>query len=73
MWRLGYCFDAGAAPDRVGAHLLAAEPFGEGWVVDALRVAARLALAQGAPEAAVSYLRRAMAEPPDADNATRGA
>jgi DNA-binding CsgD family transcriptional regulator len=56
---------AGAAPDRVAAHLLAAEPFGEAWVVDALRLAARLALAQGAPEAAVSYLRRARAEPPD--------
>jgi DNA-binding CsgD family transcriptional regulator len=59
--------DAGAAPDRVGAHLLAAEPFGDAWVVDALRVAARLAVSQGAPEAAASYLRRAMAEPPDPD------
>jgi DNA-binding CsgD family transcriptional regulator len=58
--------DAGAAPDRVAAHLLAAEPFGEPWVVEALRLGARLALAQGAPEAAVSYLRRARAEPPDA-------
>ena len=58
--------DTGGAPDRVGAHLLAAEPFGEMWVVDALRVAARQALAQGAPEAAAAYLRRAVAEPPGA-------
>ena len=57
--------DAGAAGDRVAAHLLAAEPLGEAWAVEALRLAARLAVAQGAPEAAVSYLLRARAEPPD--------
>ena len=56
----------GAPADQVAVHLLAAEPFGEPWVVDALRTAARQALAQGAPEAAVSYLRRAVAEPPEA-------
>jgi DNA-binding CsgD family transcriptional regulator len=56
----------GAATDRVAAHLLMAERFGDGWTVDALRVAAQDALAQGAPEAAVSYLRRALAEPPPA-------
>ena len=56
----------GGATDRVAVHLLMAEPFGDGWVVDALRTAAQDALAQGAPEAAVSYLRRALAEPPDA-------
>jgi DNA-binding CsgD family transcriptional regulator len=54
----------GAAADRVAAHLLSSEPYGEGWASEALRAAAREALAQGAPEAAVSYLRRAMAEPP---------
>jgi DNA-binding CsgD family transcriptional regulator len=54
----------GAPADRVAAHLLFAEPYGEGWVVDALRAGARQALARGAPEAAVSYLRRALAEPP---------
>ncbi len=58
--------DRGAATDRVAAHLLMAEPFGDGWTVDALRCAAQDALAQGAPEAAVSYLRRALAEPPAA-------
>ena len=55
-----------APSDRVAAHLLATEPYGDGWVVDALRAAAQEALAQGAPEAAVSYLERARAEPPAA-------
>ena len=54
----------GAPVDRVAAHLLSAEPYGEAWVVDTLRTAARHALGQGAPEAAVSYLRRALDEPP---------
>jgi DNA-binding CsgD family transcriptional regulator len=55
----------GAPADQVAAHLLSAEPYGEAWVVEALRRAAHEALAQGAPEAAVSYLRRAAAEPAD--------
>jgi DNA-binding CsgD family transcriptional regulator len=59
--------DEGASADRVAAHLLSAEPFGEPWVVEALRRAAQRALAQGAPEAAASYLRRALAEPPAAN------
>jgi DNA-binding CsgD family transcriptional regulator len=59
--------DEGASADQVAAHLLSAEPYGEPWVVEALRRAARRALAQGAPEAAVSYLRRALAEPPEAE------
>jgi DNA-binding CsgD family transcriptional regulator len=49
---------------RVAAHLLFAEPYGDAWVVDALRTAAQEALARGAPEAAVSCLRRAQQEPP---------
>jgi DNA-binding CsgD family transcriptional regulator len=53
-----------ASADRVAAHLLSSEPYGEAWVVAALRAAARQAVSQGAPEAAVSYLRRALAEPP---------
>jgi DNA-binding CsgD family transcriptional regulator len=56
-----------APADRVAAHLLSAEPYGEAWVVDALRAAARQAMARGAPDAAASYLRRALAEPPGAD------
>ena len=47
-----------------GGALALAESFGEQWVVDALRRAARRAIAQGAPEAAVSYLRRALASRP---------
>ncbi len=58
----------GAAADRVAAHLLSAEPYGEVWVVEALRAAARDALARGAPEAASSYLRRALTEPPLQDD-----
>jgi len=57
----------GAPTDRVAAHLLATEPYGDGWVVDALRAAAGDALSQGAPEAAVAYSRRALVEPPAAD------
>ncbi|HEY2320100.1 MAG TPA: AAA family ATPase [Solirubrobacteraceae bacterium] len=56
-----------APADRVAAHLLSAEPFGEAWVVEALRAAARQAMARGAPDAAATYLRRALAEPPAAE------
>ncbi len=61
-----------APADRVAAHLLSAEPYGEAWVVDALRAAARQAMARGAPDAAASYLRRALAEPPAGDAAPGG-
>ena len=54
----------GAGPERVSLHLLSTEPYGEPARVDVLRSAAREALARGAPELAVSYLRRALAEPP---------
>jgi hypothetical protein len=50
--------------DLIAAHLLSSDPYGEVWAVDALRDATRKALARGAPEAAVAYLRRAIAEPP---------
>jgi DNA-binding CsgD family transcriptional regulator len=52
--------------DRVAAHLLLAEPYGDEWVVDLLRRAAREALSRGAPEAAVELLARAEREPPPA-------
>jgi hypothetical protein len=48
----------------VAAHLLLAEPAGDGWAVAELRSAASEALGRGAPAAAVSYLRRALREPP---------
>lgn len=57
----------GAPADRIAAHLLGAEPFGQPWVVDALRAAGRDALARGAPEVAATYLRRALGEPPSAE------
>lgn len=53
-----------APADLVAAHLLFADPYGDGWVVEALRRAASEALGRGAPEAAVSFLRRAGREPP---------
>ena len=58
--------EAGAEPDRVAAHLLRSPPAGDPLVVSALRDAARRAGPRGAPESAVAYLRRALAEPPDA-------
>ncbi|HET8979514.1 MAG TPA: LuxR family transcriptional regulator, partial [Solirubrobacteraceae bacterium] len=56
----------GAPAERVAAHLLSAEPYGEAWVVEALRTGARQAMGRGAPETAVSLLHRALAEPPRA-------
>jgi DNA-binding CsgD family transcriptional regulator len=54
-----------ASPDLSAVHLLIAEPVGEQWVVDLLRVAASAASARGAPGQAADYLRRALTEPPD--------
>ena len=55
--------DDGAPLERVAGQLLAAEERGDPWTVDVLRETARRALAGGAPQAAVVYLRRALAEP----------
>jgi DNA-binding CsgD family transcriptional regulator len=52
---------------RVAAHLIACGPAGDEWVVQRLRDAAREALECGAPGAAASYLRRALSDPPTAD------
>lgn len=57
---------AGESPDAVAGQLLASEPAGEEWSVEALRRAARHAMARGAPESALAYLRRALAERPPA-------
>jgi DNA-binding CsgD family transcriptional regulator len=54
----------GAAAERAATHLLASEPAGEPWAVDVLRTAARRAAEGGAPGSAVSYLERALTEPP---------
>ena len=57
----------GAGPDRVAVHLLATEAEGDTGTVEALRAAAKSALERGAPEGAVTYLRRALEEPPRGD------
>ena len=54
---------AGSAAERVASHLLAATPAGDHEVVDVLLEAARSATREGAPDLAVRYLRRALAEP----------
>jgi DNA-binding CsgD family transcriptional regulator len=63
-WRLLHV--DGADPERQALQLLQAEPEADATVVDVLQAAARAALARGAPESATTYLRRALAEPPDA-------
>ena len=55
---------SGARPEQAAAHLLRTLPCGDAFVTETLRRAAERAVAEGAPEAAVSYLRRALAEPP---------
>jgi AAA ATPase domain len=54
----------GAAPDQIAVQLLAAEPAGDAEAVQTLRRAAATALARGAPETSVVYLRRALTELP---------
>ncbi|NEA36887.1 AAA family ATPase [Streptomyces sp. SID13031] len=56
--------ERGAPPEQVAAHLLRLPPEADATTVAALRHAADAALTRGAPEAAVTYLRRALAEPP---------
>jgi DNA-binding CsgD family transcriptional regulator len=57
---------AGAPAERVAAHLLLTGPAGDPARVTELAEAARIARAQGAPESAAAYLRRALDEPPPA-------
>jgi DNA-binding CsgD family transcriptional regulator len=57
----------GATVDRVAAHLLATNPRGDAETVSTLREAAASARNRGAPEAAVTYLERALAESPLAE------
>ena len=54
----------GASAERVTAHLLLTAPAGDQRRVDTLRSAAADAVHRGAPRAAVTYLRRALAESP---------
>ena len=55
---------SGATAERVAGHLLAARPARDRWVVDMLTEAAGDALSRGAPDTAVAYLKRALAEAP---------
>jgi DNA-binding CsgD family transcriptional regulator len=52
-----------APAEQVAAHVLAMPRHGEDWVVEVLRAAAHAALTKGAPDAAISSLRRALDEP----------
>ncbi|HXZ78049.1 MAG TPA: AAA family ATPase, partial [Streptosporangiaceae bacterium] len=61
--RAAAILDRAGAADRVAAHLLAAGPAGDAWVVERLSAAAATARERGAAEVAASYLRRALAEP----------
>jgi DNA-binding NarL/FixJ family response regulator len=54
----------GVEPEQIAVQLLACEPAGDPYAVEALRMAAAAALARGAPETAMTYLCRALAEPP---------
>ena len=56
--------ERGAPPDAVAVQLAGTEPRADPWVVEPLRHAAADAVARGAPEPAVAFLRRALAEPP---------
>ena len=54
--------EAGAQPESAAGHLLRVAPQADSFVVSTLRQAAERSLAQGAAEAAVGYLTRALAE-----------
>jgi DNA-binding CsgD family transcriptional regulator len=62
----------GVRPLELAPHLLATDPVGEPATVELLRAAGADALALGDPATAVSYLERALAEPPP-DDALAGA
>jgi ATP/maltotriose-dependent transcriptional regulator MalT len=53
----------GAGAEAVAAHLLAADPVGDGWAAQRLVEAGNVARDRGAAGAAVRYLRRALEEP----------
>lgn len=55
---------SGADPERLAAHLLIADPAADSEVVETLRESARRAQARGSTRAAVTYLERALEEPP---------
>ena len=56
--------DLGVSAERIAAQLMLAPPRADAWVVERLREAAAIAIERGAPDAALSHLQRAQAEPP---------
>jgi DNA-binding CsgD family transcriptional regulator len=54
--------EAGAPPESAAVHLLRVAPGADSFVASTLRLAAERSLAQGAADAAVGYLARALAE-----------
>ncbi|MFD9004994.1 ATP-binding protein [Streptomyces sp. NPDC059582] len=60
--------DAGLGAAAAARHLLETHPDGDPWVVHQLRAAAGETLRAGAPDAARSYLARALREPPTAED-----
>jgi DNA-binding CsgD family transcriptional regulator len=62
---------SGARPEELAIHLLHAAPTGDAELVHTLAAAARTAVSEGAPEAAIAYLERALAEPPQPEQRPR--
>jgi DNA-binding CsgD family transcriptional regulator len=60
--------EGGASPEQVASHLLTVPRRGDEWVANLLVEASRSALRKGAPESAVSYMTRALDEPPPAES-----
>jgi DNA-binding CsgD family transcriptional regulator len=56
-----------AGLDAIAAHLMLCDAHADRHAVATLRAAGRAAIARGAPDAAIAYLRRALAEPPPDD------
>jgi DNA-binding CsgD family transcriptional regulator len=56
--------ESGARPEQAATYLMSMLPDHDPFVVGTLRLAAQRSLSQGAPEAAVAYLRRSLDEPP---------
>ncbi|MBV9417290.1 MAG: AAA family ATPase, partial [Solirubrobacterales bacterium] len=59
--------ESGALPEQAATYLTQTVPDRDLFTVATLRRAALRVLSQGAPEAAVAYLRRALAEPPPSE------
>jgi class 3 adenylate cyclase/DNA-binding CsgD family transcriptional regulator len=60
----GLLAESGAEPERIASHLLLVPPAADPFAGVVLRKAARRALARSAADTSVTYLRRALSEPP---------